>query len=194
MLQIKEIVNSIFRSKTYILYKKGEDKAWLIDIGDIESVISFCNERELSIEGLFLTHVHFDHIYGLPSLLSHFPACKVYTNAFGKRALASNKLNLSKYHGTPITHEGENVILAKDGDEFALFENEPSIRLFETPGHNPSCVTMVYSNYIFTGDAYIPGVGATTQLPHANKEQAKESLERIMKLAEGKIILPGHQV
>ncbi len=47
---------------------------------------------------------------------------------------------------------------------------------------------------VLKGDAYIPGVGANTQLPHAKKEQAQQSMERILKLAEGKTILSGHHV
>ena len=53
---------------------------------------------------------------------------------------------------------------------------------------------MVMGDVIFTGDAYIPGVGVNTIPPKSNKKQAKESLERILKLAEGKTILSGHYV
>lgn len=113
---------------------------------------------------------------------------------FAKQALASDKLNMSKYHGTPINYTKDNVVLVKEGDSMTLFEGEPQMVFYETPGHNPGCLTMVMENIIFTGDAYIPGVGANTRLPRANKEQAKESLERIIKLAEGKTILSGHYV
>lgn len=194
MIQIKEIVNSIFTSKTYILSKKGEDKAWLMDIGDIEPVLSFLEEHRLGLVGVFITHGHFDHIYGLPSLIEHYPACKVYTTDFGKKSLASDKLNMSRYHETPITYEGDNVIVLHEGDEIRLFEGESTMLFYETPGHNPGCLTMVLGDLIFTGDAYIPGVGANTQLPHANKEQAQQSMERIIKLAEGKTILSGHYI
>ena len=194
MIQIKEIVNSIFTSKTYILYCEGEDKAWLVDIGDIEPVVEFLQEKKLMVEGVFLTHGHFDHIYGLPSLMEHYPNCKVYTTEFGKKSLASDKLNLSRYHEMPVAFEGDNVVVVHEGESMRLFEEETPMLFYETPGHNPGCLTMVLGNKIFTGDAYIPGVGANTQLPHADKEQARQSMERILKLAEGKIILSGHQV
>ena len=46
MIQIKEIVNSIFTSKTYILYKEEDRNTWIVDIGDIKPVIEFLsNER-----------------------------------------------------------------------------------------------------------------------------------------------------
>lgn len=194
MIQIKEIVNSIFTSKTYILFCKGRDKAWLVDIGDIEPVVEFLQEKKLMVEGVFLTHGHFDHIYGLPSLLEHYPNCKVYTTEFGKKTLASDKLNMSRYHEMPIIYEGGKVVVVHEGERLKLFDGEPLLEFYETPGHNPGCLTMVLGDKIFTGDAYIPGVGANTQLPHANKEQAQQSLERILKMAEGKRILCGHQV
>lgn len=137
MIQIKEIVNSIFTSKTYILFCEGEDKAWLVDIGDIEPVVAFLQERKLMVEGVFLTHGHFDHIYGLPSLLEHYPECMVYTTEFGKKSLASDKLNMSRYHEMPISYEGDNVLVVHEGDSMRLFEGEPLMQFYETPGHNP---------------------------------------------------------
>ena len=194
MLQIKEIVNSIFTSKTYILFKEKEKEAWLVDIGDIEPVMTFLEKEGLYVKGVLLTHAHFDHIYGLPELVKIYPNCNVYVTEYAKEALASDKLNMSRYHDTPMKYNGDNVIVVHEGDVMVLFEREPEIRFFETPGHNPGCLTMMIGDYIFTGDSYIPGIGVTCQVPHANKEEAKQSMERILRLAEGKIIFSGHQI
>lgn len=194
MIQIEEIINSIFTSKTYILYKDSEKKAWLVDIGDIEPVQEFLKEKQLQVDGVFITHGHFDHIYGLQTLVDSYPKCKVYTTEYGKTALASDKLNMSRYHGSSFRYEGDNVVAVHEGERLTLFDGESDMFFYETPGHNPGCLTMVLGDLIFTGDAYIPGVGANTQLPYANKEQAQQSLERILKLAEGKRILSGHKV
>lgn len=194
MIRIKEIVNSIFTSKTYILFCEGEDKAWLVDIGDIDPIVAFLQEKCLTVEGIFLTHAHFDHIYGLPELIKRFPQCKVYVTEYAKEGLASDKLNMSRYHETPVTYEGDNVVVVHEGESISLFDGEPEMQFYETPGHNPGCLTMVLGDKIFTGDAYIPGVGANTQLPHANKEQAQQSMKRILKLAEGKTVFSGHRV
>lgn len=69
MIQIHYITNTIFTSKTYILYREGESKVWLVDIGDVEPVVEFLQEKNLSVEGVLLTHAHFDHIYGLEALV-----------------------------------------------------------------------------------------------------------------------------
>ena len=194
MVQIKEIVNSIFTSKTYILFFEGENKAWLVDIGDVEPVVTFLEHKGLKVKGVFLTHAHFDHIYGLPDLVKRYPQCKVFVTEYAKEGLSSDKLNMSRYHETPITYEGDNVVVVYEGESLRLFEGEPLMEFYETQGHNPGCLTMVLGDLIFTGDAYIPGVGANTQLPHSNKEQAAKSMERILKLAEGRTILCGHSI
>lgn len=194
MINIHDITNAIFTSKTYILSKVGGDKAWLVDIGDIEPVLAYLEEHHLYVEGVLLTHAHFDHIYGLAALVDHFPMCKVIVCEYAKQALASDKLNMSRYHGTPIVFESENVRIVHEGDSMSLFDGEPEMVFYETPGHNPGCLTMVLGDKIFTGDAYIPGVGANTRLPRADKELAKISLERILQLAGGKTVLSGHQI
>ena len=146
------------------------------------------------IEGVFLTHGHFDHIYGLLPILEHFPACKIYASEFGKASLGSDKLNLSRFHDMPFNYHGDRVEVLHEGDKLSLYDEEPFMLFYETPGHDPGCLTMSLGNYIFTGDAYIPGIKINTKLPYANKEQAQQSLERILELAEGKKILPGHLV
>ena len=92
MIDIHDITNSIFTSKTYILSKLGEDKAWLVDIGDIEPVLSYIDERHLFVEGMFLTHAHFDHIYGINSVFDRFPRTKFYVaNDYGRSVLYDPK-------------------------------------------------------------------------------------------------------
>lgn len=194
MIQIKEIVNSVFTSKTYILFKNGEEKSWLVDIGDIDPVILFLKENKLNLESVFITHGHFDHIYGLPRLIEHYPNCKVYVTEYGKESLASDRLNMSRYHDMPISYEGNNIVLVHEDDELVLFDDEPAMRFYETPGHNQGCLTMVLGDLIFTGDAYIPGIGVNTQVRHSDKELAKKSMARIIELSVGKTIYPGHQI
>lgn len=194
MVKIFDITNTIFTSKTYIIYKEGCSKAWLVDIGDVEPVLLFLKEHGLNAEGVFITHAHFDHIYGIKELVKQFPECKVYVQAYAKQALASEKLNMSKYHEAPISFTSRNIVVVKENETLNLIEGEPDIEFYETPGHNPGCLTMVMGNVIFTGDAYIPGVGANTIPPYADKVLAKKSMERILKLAEGKEILSGHKV
>lgn len=194
MLNVTHIVNSVFTSRTYILSDDGKKDIWIVDCGDVPSLINMISSLRrdsFNIKGVLLTHVHYDHIYGLPRLKEMFPNIKVYTNEAGRKALPNPRLNMSKYHDDPIIYELENVVTCCEGNVIDLFDGVQA-NVYETPGHHPSCLTFEIGDYLFTGDAYIPGEKVVTILPGANKEQAKESLERILKMAEGKKVLSGH--
>lgn len=196
MLEISHIVNSIFTSRTYILYNDDSPKMWLVDCGDIPPLLDYISSLGVAhyyMQGVLLTHVHYDHIYGLPRLTELFPDLKVYTNAIGRKALTNPRLNMSKYHDDPIVYESDNIIVCREGDVIDLFESV-QVKVYETPGHHPSCLTFEVGNYLFTGDAYIPGEKVVTILPGADKELAGKSLERILRLSDGKTVCSGHEV
>ena len=191
MLQVDKIVNSIFDSITWLLSETEGNQVWLVDCGDIDPIIEKISSRD--IVGVLLTHAHFDHIYGLPELVKRFPKCKIYTNEYGRDTLADAKLNMSLYHEMPLTFEGPQVQICGEGDEITIF-HEVIAKIYETPGHHPSCLTIKVNDYMFTGDAYIPGVKVVTNLPKGNKKMALESLEKILKMIHDKHICPGHKV
>ena len=191
MLQVEGIVNSIFNSMTWLLSETESNLVWLIDCGDVDKILEKTRGRVIS--GILLTHAHFDHIYGLPLLLRSFPECLIITNESGRETLANSKLNMSFYHEQPLTVISDKIRICCEGDVISLFKNKMA-KAFETPGHHPSCITYLVGNFLFTGDAYIPGLRVVTNLPGADKIKAKESLERIIALAEGRAIYSGHYV
>lgn len=196
MLKVSHIINSIFSSRTYILSTDKNTDFWLVDCGDIPSLIDTLKSLgngTFKVKGVLLTHAHYDHMYGLPELNQLFPEIKIYTNEFGKSALANERLNFSKYHEDPIIYESENVIVCDEGSEIELFDNLFA-KVFYTPGHNPSCLTYEVGDFLFTGDAFIPGVSVVSFLKGGDKKMAVESLAKLQDLAIGKIVCPGHEV
>lgn len=196
MLRVEHIVNSVFTSRTYILSDGLCNEFWLVDCGDVQplmDLLSYEGRASAVIKGVLLTHVHYDHIYGLPRLRELFPDVKVYTNAVGKKALVDTRLNMSKYHDDPIVFESDHVAVCGEGSLIKLFDGVQA-RVYETPGHHPTCLTFEVGDCLFTGDAYIPGEKVVTILPGADKIQASQSLERILRLADGMLVLPGHEV
>ena len=189
MLQVDRIVNSIFDSITWLLSETESNQVWLVDCGDIVPILQ--KTKGKTVAGVMLTHAHFDHIYGLPELINLFPECKIYTNDAGLIALADARQNMSLYHESPVIVKGKPLIICNDGDEIKLFP-DVSARIYETPGHHPSCLTFEVGHYLFTGDAYIPGVKVVTNLPGGNKEKAKASKERIEAMIACHHLCAGH--
>lgn len=186
---LNRIVNSFFASNTYILQEDGTNDAYLVDVGDIEPIF----DRGLNIKGVFITHGHFDHIYGIESLIAHYPDCKIYTNTIGREYLADMKLNLSKYHGTPVSFESTNFVEVVEDSEITIFDRY-QVKVFETPGHNPSCLVFRLGKYLFTGDAYIPKVKLVTNVPKADKQFGFANRKRIKEklIDEHTIVCAGH--
>ena len=190
MLQVKQVVNRVFTSNTYIVFDEDFDDCWLVDIGDYERAEKAIPKGKM-IKGLLLTHTHFDHIYGINELCTKHPECVVYTSEYGKEALMDDRKNLSRYHEHPIVFEGEHLVVVCEGDVIPLM-GEQKIKVAATPGHEPGCLTFYTEDYIFTGDAYIPGVKVVTKLPGGDRLSARESAQKILSLSAGKCICPGH--
>ena len=68
-VEIVRIVNSVFESNTYLIMNSNYRICFLIDCGDSDPIIDNINRRNLSLKGVFITHSHFDHIYGLNSVV-----------------------------------------------------------------------------------------------------------------------------
>ena len=189
MLVVKSAVGKVMDSVVYALSDGFSNDYYLIDIGDFDDAVNLL-PKEATVRGVFITHGHHDHIFGINALKKAYPDCVVYASEECARMLASAKLNLSMYLEMPMEYMGEVTIL-HDGDIVPLFEGI-NLTAIATPGHNPSCLCFEVENYLFTGDSYIPGVKVVTNLPGGNKKQAQESLEKILRIAEGRKLCPGH--
>lgn len=183
MSRFSSNINSFFNSVCYRI------EEFLIDPGDEWDAFN-------NVESVLLTHAHFDHIYGINEVLNYNPIASIYTNDFGLTMLLDDKKNMSRYHDTPFKlMDIENICVVQDREKIRLANGIVAEAVF-TPGHNPSCITWIIDNKIFTGDSFIPGVKTITNLPGGNSEQAQQSEILIIELMEARSlkIFPGHKI
>lgn len=181
MTKVRYNSNSLFNSLSYSI------NAVLIDSGDEW-------DRSVDVDIVLLTHSHFDHIYGLNRIIEFNPNVWIYTNESGREMLLNARKNLSFYHEIPfVISDPSRIVTVEDGEEIQIGEGLTAKAIF-TPGHNPSCITWLIDDCLFTGDSYIPGLKTITNLPGGNKQQAEESIALIKQLAVGRTIYPGHKV
>lgn len=196
MLQYHRIVNSYQHSCTYILYQEQTEHVWLVDCGDYHEVKAWLIEHQKEIAGVFLTHGHDDHIYGLRPLIEEFPETPIYLSANGGiRCLHDIRLNLTKYTERSFVIDSDHFVELNDREKVELFDGV-DMTCYQTDGHTDESMVYKVENYLLTGDAYIPPLQVVTKLPGANKERAAESLERIKSIIEEchLTVLAGHSI
>ena len=190
MVHVDRIENSIFSSNTFVITSDESKDVWLVDCGDVDKVIKMLPEGR-KVAGVFFTHTHFDHIYGINDLVNVFPDCLIYTSEYGAEAIRSSKLNLSRYHESPVEYTGDNLRVLTEGDAVQIYDNL-EMYVIETPGHCPSCLSYMTDQWLFSGDSYIPGLNVVTNFPKADKVLAQLSVNKIKGLASNRILFPGH--
>lgn len=193
-MKIETIVNSWYNSTSNLIFPEDSNECWVVDIGDTENITRKINIRASKLSGILLTHGHFDHIYGINELISIYPEAIILTNGTGKEMLLDSRKNMSYYHNTPLSLiKPKGIRLVCDGEEVEMGGGVKARAVF-TPGHNPSCITWVVGDAVFTGDSLIPGLKTVTNLPGGDKALAAESEKIIMELAKGRTIYPGHKI
>ena len=65
-MKIIRIQNSVLNSNSFILSDETYPYCWLVDVGDIEPIWKAIGNRQM--KGVFLTHTHYDHIYGIKNI------------------------------------------------------------------------------------------------------------------------------
>lgn len=190
---IDTIHNEILQSCTYILTEVETDDCYLIDCGDVAPILDYITKQGKQIKGIFLTHSHYDHIYGVNELLRSYPDIPIYASKETIEGLSDPDINLSYMYddGDYIVEYATTIEIPQTG--ITILNNETIIPL-STPGHDKGCTSFIVGNCIFTGDSYNPDFPVFTKWRRSNEEDAARSIAAILQMVEEKhlIIYPGH--
>ena len=135
----------------YLLFDEESKGAALFDAPmEAEDVLGFLRENGLTLEYIFLTHAHFDHIWALDAVKSATGA-KVVVHRLEEKYLNDSSLNLS-YMPLPTVSAD---ILLEDGDTIDFHGTE--IRVIHTPGHTEGGVCYLFDVFLVCGDTLFKG-------------------------------------
>jgi hydroxyacylglutathione hydrolase len=186
--------NSIFTSNTYIISEHEESHVVVIDPGDTAPILEWLQLNNKVISGIILTHSHYDHIYGLNDLIGTFPSIKLYVMHLTLEGLFSEKLNTSLYHEKPFILKKEyeqNIVFIDSSSKYSLWGSD-FFSIIHTPGHTKDCISINIADYLFCGDALIPGL-KVYKVKGSDSQASIDSINRICSTFHGKtLLLPGH--
>ena len=155
-----------------------------------DEIITFVNQKGLSVEWLLESHVHADHLSAAPYLQE---------KVGGKIAIGENiKLVQDTFgkifnEGTEFQRDGSQFDrLFKDGDSFYIGQMRGDV--IHTPGHTPACLTYVIGDAAFVGDTlFMPDFGtARCDFPGGSSTTMFNSIQKILSLPDETRIFVGH--
>lgn len=184
-MRVIAIKNELLQSATYLM---GD---YLVDCGDSNKILEALEGREL--KGIFLTHCHQDHVYGIEKVLEKFPNAKVYCSQKTFEGLNDPLLNLSYImpdYDFTFSHD-DNVVILQEGINKI---DDLTVEVLSTTGHSEDCISLIIEDNIFTGDAHIPLAKVFTKWPTSDKIHALESEQKLLKLISelNLKVRPGH--
>ena len=176
----------------YLTRPDGSDRALIVDPGDeADKLLAAIDALGVSLEGILLTHTHFDHV-GAVAPVAAATGAEVRVPKLEKRVLA-DIMSFVPWpgFGPYESYEAEHTLEGGERLELAGFE----IDVIFTPGHSPGHVTYSIADErgIFSGDVLFQGSVGRTDLPGGDWPTLLESIRSLVDtLPEDTTVHPGH--
>ena len=196
-MNIKRFVANPIGENCYLLWDDSLECA-IIDCGawdksKEEKIALFIEENGLKPRLALQTHMHFDHVLGLPFLHQQYGLQPLY-----------HRLEQAVYDDAPdMVHNLFQLdvpvklvpVLRYLEDEEEIAFGNTRLRVIHTPGHTPGGL-MFYqpeNKILFSGDTLFMGSVGRTDISDGNMEQEIRSIKtRVLVLPDDVTIYPGH--
>jgi sulfur dioxygenase len=160
--------------KTYLIENDLDNSVIVIDpvIDRIEQYVRLIKDKNFSLTLIIDTHTHADHISGGASLKDIF------------------KCDYAMHANSPVKCAGFRFF---DSFHWKLFDTI-DITALHTPGHTRDSVSLVFPDWVFTGDALFldDGGAGRDDLPGGDPNQHYDSLRKLYDLPDHLIVYPAH--
>jgi hydroxyacylglutathione hydrolase len=155
----------------YIWCLHNKTQCSVVDPGDAAPVLAYCQDNQLTISAIIITHHHWDHTGGIDALLAAFPNIPVYG--------PQNK-NIKQI--TVRLSQGDDIELALLGVKFSILE---------VPGHTLDHIAYYGDIGLFCGDTlFSAGCG---RLFEGTPQQMFASLSKLTALPADTAVYCTHE-
>lgn len=177
------------KANTYLI--KDNKKCVVVDPGvNNDKLGNYIEKNKLSLEAIFLTHAHADHMRGVDRLINRF-GCKLYVGFDDEIGLTDEQYNCAKYLGESLIVEAKANTVG-DNEIIKIFDEE--IKVMYTPFHTKGSVCYYFSNsgLLFSGDTLFKNVIGRTDLYSSIRKSIRDSLAKLRVLPDNVKVYPGH--
>ena len=192
-MRIETLAEGFLGANCYLL-SEGEHALIVDPAARLDVMLSALYDGRLTLDGILLTHGHFDHMMNLEPLLARRPV-PVYLGE-GDRDFPSDgrKNAFTTFFGQERAFPAATDLLA-DGDTVPL--GSKTLRVISTPGHSGGsvCFYAEKDHILVTGDTLFSDTVGRTDLYGGSYPALRDSLAELAALSEKDpdvVIYPGH--
>jgi glyoxylase-like metal-dependent hydrolase (beta-lactamase superfamily II) len=189
-LHIVPVANGQFMQNCYLLADSVARTAVMVDPGEeADRFLQELARRRWTLEAIWLTHAHIDHIMGVGSVIAAHRV-PIYLHA-ADRPLYDGLPQQGRWMGfdlapaPPPTHELHH------GDRVSIGDTSFEVR--HVPGHSPGSVAFVAPEIVIGGDVLFNGSIGRTDLPGGDFTTLMQSIQsEFLSLPDSTVVYSGH--
>lgn len=196
MLQIKIFPVNPLGANCHVCWEDAGKACVVVDPGffrpdEEEMVFSFLQDNGLTPDAVFLTHAHFDHVWGAATVARRY-GCPVWMSAADDPVLQGCSPMLERLQ---LTKTVEPFSYRDVSDGQVIRAGGTSWKVIATPGHTPGGVCFWCEDWgvLLSGDTLFAGSIGRTDLEGGDYDALMKSLmDKLMVLPGDTDVLPGH--
>ena len=186
-MQIKCLPLGAYQTNCYLAWGDDSKTCVVIDPGyEGDFVLEQVASLGLSVEAVFLTHGHFDHVGAVETIVSK-TGCDLWVQeadwsiapGYGIRQL----FPLANCNFCPVNFYEDKEVVHAAGLDFTVWQ---------TPGHTWGSVCLQAEENLFTGDTLFAGSIGRTDFPQSDWKTMAETLRFLKEVPQDYTIFPGH--
>ncbi len=155
-----------------------------------KAILDHLEQSELMLDGIILTHGHFDHILSVDALRRE-SECKVFIHQNDADIMPYAERNaflrMFPFQDREFPHAD---ITFNNGDIFTL--GDEKLTVIHTPGHTAGSVCLLGDGFIVTGDTLFKSSYGRCDVYSSNELDMAASLHRLRDYDQRLIIYAGH--
>lgn len=172
----------------YIVFD-NQNKGVIIDPGDeAHRILDAVEERQLEIEYIMLTHVHFDHMLAVDKVQKRTGAGLLVPRGDADALTNSSKSLMFMSGGVKVSLKADRLL--DDSDTVTV--GKLCFHVISTPGHTPGSSCYLCGDLLITGDTLFAGGFGRTDFAGGDNHAMRRSLVRLSELKGDYTVLPGH--
>jgi glyoxylase-like metal-dependent hydrolase (beta-lactamase superfamily II) len=193
-MMVLKNTGGVAATNCFLVADEASGKAVMFDAPDhtVDRLLEDATRRGWTVEGLWLTHGHFDHFADHATVRARFPNARFLIHRLDEAKAQTPHVQVRLF-GLPfdIPPFKADAYVA-DGDSLSI--GSIAVKVIHTPGHAPGHVAyhIPSEKLLIGGDLIIGGSVGRTDLPDSNHADLEASIRKVMALPDDTRLLGGH--